>query len=553
MPDPKVIAQTCAKLIVPKPSPSSSSRWFGRLVQLNWAWAAAAIGVLLCIALQSKVYPNHDVGWVLYSSGRMLEGQVFSRDIIAANPPLIWYLNLPPAWLAKVTGIQDATVFRLYVIGLAVLCLALSWRALQGTGCGRDPILSRTFIAVAAAYWLVLPGREFGQREHLMLMLATPCVLLAAARLSNDRLSPGLRLACGLMAGIGFSLKPYFLAVPLLIETHQLLAMRPFRWKPRLELVAMMATGSLYLLSIPIFAPDYFSHVVPMVRTIYWGFESSSVTVLAQIAPELALLPFLLALLLYNRGRPRDVQSVLGIAAAGLFFAYVAQMKGYAYHAYPFKGIMLLWVLVNTVELVRSPHLSRRKVSSWVWVALALAGLSLPLWTGSSRLLNWYRDANVDSGVLGRQTAELIDLVNRYAGEEYFTAFSTHPYPGFPISNYSQAKWGARTNSHFMIPAVAKLRETGAKHGFNSQEEIERMARQFVLDDLIRFEPALVLVDQRSRRYALQDSAFDILGFYLEDPRFREIWARYTEISSMHGFRVFIRTSRRNDQGHPSQ
>lgn len=553
MPDPKSITPTCAELAVTAPSRSSASGWLRCVARLNWAWAAAAISVLLCIAVQSKVYLNHDVGWVLYSSGRMLEGRVFSRDIIAANPPLIWYLNLPPAWMAKVMGIQDATVFRLYVIGLAMLCLALSWRVLRGTSWGRDPTLFQSFIALAAVYWLVLPGREFGQREHLMLMLATPYVLLAAASLSNDRLSPGLRLACGVMAGIGFLLKPHFLAAPLLIEIHHLLAKRPFRLTPRLELVAMVATGGLYLLSIPIFAPDYVSYVIPMVKTIYWGFDGSLVAVLARIWPELILLPFLLALLLCNLGRPRDLQSVLGIAAAGLFFAYVAQRKGFAYHAYPFQGIMLLWFLVNVGTLLRSPSISKRKISWWMWVALALAGLSLPLWTGTSRLLHWYRDANVDSGVLGRQTTELIDLVNRYAGEEYFTAFSTHPYPGFPISNYSQAKWGARANSHFMIPAVAKLRETGANHGSNSQEEIERAAHQFILDDLIRFEPALVLIDQRPRRYALRNSTFDILDFYLEGARFREIWARYTEISSMHGFRVFIRTSRRSDRGYLSQ
>ncbi len=516
---------------------------------MNWTWAVGIISGLICIVLQRNVYLNHDVGWVLYSSGRMLDGQVFSRDIIAANPPLIWYLNLPPAWLARLTGLQDATVFRLYVVGLAILCLALSWCAVQRTSLGRASTLSQSFIALAAVYWLVLPGREFGQREHLMLMLATPYVLLAAASLSTDRLSPGLRLASGLIAGIGFSLKPYFLAVPLLLEIHQLLARRPVRWTPRLELVAMVATGGLYVLSIPIFAPDYVDYVIPMVETIYWGFEASLTALLARIWPEVILLPLLLALLRHNRGQPTDLHSVLGIAATGLFFAYAMQGKAFAYHAYPFQGIMLLWFLVNVGALLRSPSISRQTARSWAWVTIALAGLALPLWTGGSRLLHWYRDANVESGALGQETSALIDLVNRHAGKEYFTAFSTHPYPGFPISNYSQAKWGARMNSHFMIPAVAKLRERGGSHDTDSREDIERVARQFVLDDLIRFDPVLVLIDDRPKRYALQTTSFDMLGFYLEDRRFGEVWERYTELPPMYGFRIFIQNVSAGDRG----
>lgn len=549
MPDPQSIAPTGAELAIAAPSRGSVLGQIGGTARTTWGWAVAALAVLTSVILQGNVYLNHDVGWVLYSSARMLEGQVFSRDIVAANPPLIWYLNLPPAWLAKATGVSDPTVFRLYVLGLAVLCLTLSVRSLKGTSWGRDPVLSQSFIALAAVYWLLLSGREFGQREHLMLMLVTPYLLLAAASLSGNHSAIGLSLACGVLAGIGFALKPYFLAVPLLIELHQLLARRPFQWAPRLELVAMAATGGLYLLSIPILAPDYVSSIIPMVKTIYWGFDGSLIAVLARIWAELILLPVLLALLVYNRGRPSDLQWVLGIASVGLFFAYVLQKKAFAYHAYPFQGLLSLWFLVNVGALLRSPGFSRRKASAWVWAMLALAGLSLPLGAGSSRVFTWYSDANIESGALGQETSVLIDLVNRHAGGEYFVAFSTHPYPGFPISNYSQARWGARTNSHFMVPAVAKSRERKDGAGPAARKEIERTARQFVLDDLIRFDPALVLVDDRPKRFALRTTSFDMLGFYLEDPRFREIWTGYTELPSVHGFRVFVRSAYSSGQG----
>ena len=78
--------------------------WSGVLARVNWAWAFVAVASLCCIALQSNVYLNHDVGWVLYSSGLMLDGQVLSRDIIEPNPPLIYFLSALPALAAGGSG-----------------------------------------------------------------------------------------------------------------------------------------------------------------------------------------------------------------------------------------------------------------------------------------------------------------------------------------------------------------------------------------------------------------------------------------------------------------
>lgn len=498
------------------------------------------LAALCGFLLQSQVHLNHDVGWVLYSSGRMLDGQVFSRDIVAANPPLIWYLNLAPAWIAEVTGIAAPTAFRLFIIGLAALCLVLAAEAMKGTSWGRDRLLTQGLIALAAIHWLILSGREFGQREHLVLMLATPYLMLSAADLAGGRSPVGLRIACGVLAAVGFCLKPHFLAVPFLIESHHLLWRRSPRAALRPQVVAMAATGLLYLLSIPLAAPDYLGAVLPLVRAIYWGFDGSAIGLLARIWAELLTLPLLIVLLIANRGRPRDLHWVLGLASAGMLLAYFLQRKGFAYHALPFQGFLLLWIFVAVGGLFRSSARVRSKPIAWLWGLVAASALALPLLTDAVRVTLWHRDARVPSGAFGAQSEDLIALVNRHAAGGFFAAFSTHPYPGFPIANYAQAAWGARTNSHLMIPAIARMREGGGPDGPH-REEIERAAHHFVIEDMRRFRPALVLLDDRDKRYALRGSDFDMLEFYLEDARFREIWSAYFELAPLHGFRVFVR------------
>jgi hypothetical protein len=71
----------------------------------------------------------------------------------------------------------------------------------------------------------------------------------------------------------------------------------------------------------------------------------------------------------------------------------------------------------------------------------------------------------------------------------------------------------------------------------------EDKAREFLLHDLAS-EPHVILVDARPSRHALRGLSFDILAFYLEDPRIREIWAGYGEIDPVQGFRVFLRQDR---------
>src|SRR3954470_22199696 len=75
-------------------APAPSELGFGR------GQNAAIVLVLLAIAalalwLQLRLYPNHDVAWVLGGAREMLHGAKYGRDIIEPNPPLAWYLSMP--------------------------------------------------------------------------------------------------------------------------------------------------------------------------------------------------------------------------------------------------------------------------------------------------------------------------------------------------------------------------------------------------------------------------------------------------------------------------
>ena len=67
-------------------------------------WASLALPWLWGLA---QLFPplNHDAGAVLQWSGRMLAGERLYVDINDVNPPLIYWLNLIPAEIARLADI----------------------------------------------------------------------------------------------------------------------------------------------------------------------------------------------------------------------------------------------------------------------------------------------------------------------------------------------------------------------------------------------------------------------------------------------------------------
>jgi len=61
-------------------------------------------------------------------------------------------------------------------------------------------------------------GYDFGQREHLAVLMSLPYLAVAALRLQPAPVSRSWRSGVALVAAIGFAIKPHFLLVPALVE-----------------------------------------------------------------------------------------------------------------------------------------------------------------------------------------------------------------------------------------------------------------------------------------------------------------------------------------------
>ena len=113
--------------------------------------------------------------------------------------------------------------------------LALAWR----TSHGLPRPLREACLGCFGFMLLVGVGPAFGQREHLAVALVVPYAFAASAEgTPRTATAPGLAIATGLTAGVGFALKP-FLVFPALAVEVWLAATRGLRAWTRPQALAM--------------------------------------------------------------------------------------------------------------------------------------------------------------------------------------------------------------------------------------------------------------------------------------------------------------------------
>lgn len=505
-----------------------------------------SIAVVFAVSawLQFGVHLNHDVAWVLHSAGWLIEGKTFGEDIVVANPPLIWYLSVPPAFASRWLNGREVATFRVYVYLVSALLLWLSWaslRPLRAQGQGTTAAAVLITIAYCA---LIRVGRDFGQREPLAMIMVLPYLFVVAGRLFRQTPPTWLAVTSGILAGLGFALKPYFLLSPLVVEAVFASRGHSFRHLFRLESLSLGAAVAIYGASIFVATPEYAFTVVPLVRSVFWAFEADKSAVAFGLLPYAGMFLLALALLPLSPRTIRPYFIFLTAGGSGFIAGYLIQSKGYSYHLFP---VLLLATMLAVLVITAAFQMASRLPVRWQTTVLAYRGGLLALLIvifgmQVGHVAGWYAFANRKNGPFGVQTERLIGVANRYASGESIYAFSTHPYPGFPVVAHSRARWGSRMNSQFVIPAVVRARESGGRDGTGGLENAVAFQRRAVLEDFRKHQPAVVFVDNRDVRHAIGNAHFDFIEFFTADRAFAAVWESYKEIESIDGFRVFIRS-----------
>jgi hypothetical protein len=508
--------------------------------------------VVVGAGAELATFARADIGYLLYAAERVLDGDRLYVDVVEINPPLIVALNLPAVLLARGVGASEILVYRALVVAALVGALMFtdwSLRWVLGPGGGR---LRRRLVLVLAFALFPAAADSFGQREHLLIALALPYVLLAGGRVDGRPAPTGPAAVAGALAGVGLALKPHFLLLWAAVEGYAAWRVRARRPSP--EALGAAAFLAVYLGGVALLTPQYFD-LVRLLGPAYSGFGHDPFLHVLVTAPGAAAcyLAALACAALHREAGHRGLWTVLLVALVASFVAGAAQQKGWGYHFYPSRVFALALLTLALVD-VRRP-LIRPVQRMYAAVAFAALGTSVltSVATGMGRILHRDPAGRGEEARLG----ELVAAVRRQTppgGSLYGMSYSIEA--GFPLVNYSGVRWASRFPHLWIVEAVYhdQLYAPGPLrfHAAEAMGAAERYLNDAVHEDLTRNRPDLLMV-LRHGRDAQRNSLrrLDYVGYFSRDPRIGAELERYRFVEEVGEYLLYVRADSSGQPGAP--
>ena len=521
------------------------NEWLARLPRGHYLAILALVAIIgLLPQFLSRTLP--DISFLLYAAGRVLDGATLYVDLIEINPPLIVWLNIPIVALARAVGADEITLYRLIVTLLLTASVAVCASILRSIETrSNSAVPSRRLSVLLLTFALfVLPRLDWGEREHLMLALVLPYVLLAWARVvaspSRLGLSAQRAILIGCAAGIGIAIKPQFALVWLVREGVVL-------WKNRRstpEGITVPVIGILYLGAVLLLTPEYFG-VLRTFGPAYQTFMQNPLLVTALLGDgaAVALAALLIAFALRGSTSPRSLTIVLAGATAACYLAAVLQQKGWRYHFYPalaFGWILLLatWIMVRSRRRIDRLFASIAGAAALTMAISAVAGAVMQ----STDPLNGRYDADPHA-------ARLIPLLRELAQGQPIMILSPNMASGFPLATYAGVKWEQRyTNLWPLVAAYDSAIEADSPIEYRSagtMANVERIAVNHLAEDLRRTRPAVIIASRAAGDEPRWDSwRLDPLKLLNRSELFRSEFSGYEPAGSLGLYDLYVRADR---------
>lgn len=478
----------------------------------SWPVGLSAIMLLVSVLLGSFSifrYPiNHDVSWLLYLSSRVVDGAKLYVDYPEINPPLIVWFGMPMAIAANLIGASVETIFRLFVLALALIsvsCSVLLLRNKLGTN-AEWALLSFVLYAV-----ITLPGYDFGQREHLALLLALPYLAESVLRMQGNTRIGFAHVGAAALASAGFALKPHFLLVPLLVEAVLVLkTRRPPAPGPFLIGGAML----LYFAAICIVTPGYF----PMLRMLtraYWIYTNANWL-------DILLSHYCLGAIILGgfawivRPEPRNAFCIISAASIAFALSALVQRNGWSYHWYPSAaGCWLLFALamVATVSKRRIFNTGAAQLVVGL-VSMLMSALAFAIAPHAAQALNPY-------------PAQLEPIIRQLGGGPVMVLASPIPV-SFPLVTRPGIGTSSRFPTMGMVAAAFMTRD----------HDLDRYMHETFAADMRTTPPRLLVVEQRPDGLP---EKFDYLEYFAQDPVVADELANFEMSGQVGKFKIFKR------------
>lgn len=521
-------------------------------------WAAVfGTAVLTLVAVIASIsHPllgQPDQCMYLSMADLLMAGRLPYVDCFDNNPPLIIYLSVIPMVVARLAALPATLAFALCVHVLAALSAGLSFWLLRSTR-GKVSGLLACLSVLVFAWFNAFQEMDLGQREHIFTLAVFPYLLL---RFLRYRLEPDLSdcdkvgaiSACltGLLAGVGISLKHYFLFIVLMVELACFLRRPCGRSLLHLEVATCLAAITLYLLHFLFLPPSmlsgFFGFVLPIYARGYDYYTNSFLFNLATYwRPDFLQLGLVSLLALFLAAVSFEITGLLSLF---LTFAWSSALvfflagQAWQYHLLPVRLGTCLTLSAGAGLLLVCLLRRREKYFSWVFVFVCLTIACHSALTLKQRLqAEEEQHEHFDMAFLGHKgtcfdyevSPAVATIIANTRKTDTVLFISTAMAPGYPSMIQTERRPGSRF-IHAM-PLVVLDYVVTSKSGFDRPrfQKMEEQVLSWYGEDIAGFKPRLIFIQVSPMAGVLEKLNFQkrFLGAYelIGEDFGMQIWRR---------------------------
>lgn len=510
--------------------------------------AIAAFALCISIGLHFLGSDDGDKLWLLMAARKWLGGEKLYVDVFEINPPLIIWIDAIPVYLSMHLGFLNDVHFliligMLAVAGVISVCRTLiRWHPEFATA--RKQL--EFCLLLATAFVTFQSPLFFFDREHIFLTLTFPYILRYMPSIAKAAVPRHIRIIIGILAGIGFCIKPHCAIVFAGLQLVYLLRGRSAAILFSMENMLIYCIATVYMASIFTFTPEYATTVFPMALATYSGvgkkMEGMAYLLLALLTAAIAFADFRPR---HTSPYRRDIFYLLAVCL--LMGAYGLANNGWAYTWVPLYGTVIVttgWVLLDYIYLKNAHEANGLPYKSFTFgirACMAAFAFNIAIVLLSAFLLI--------AGFGSSQDKQIITAAEAANGGPV-TSFGTISLDFSIWTSFSRttgAEWQTRFNQTWMLPKFFT-----SDSGFaQTHQWIFDYTANALAEDMKNHKPQLMFVDDLDYLPATHHPV-DPIAFLSASPSFAKEWRHYRYANTiadpgegkkhnLHGYYVYRR------------
>ncbi len=491
----------------------------------------------LIFSLGIAVFYHHttitspDVAWFLYCAEQILDGARIYVDLIEVNAPLSFVIYFPAVLISKTFGTE---IFLTQAIITAGFC-TLSFLIVRGLTFGR--IKPYLWLAVI----LVLPGWDFGQREHIIAVFVAPGIFYLAERAAGTTVAPRYAILAIALSAVGAAIKPHFLLLPIALWC--LCALLSWQSGKREILksatICFISAGVMFGVSVIVF-PDFIALTRDFTLKFYGGNSFDPVAYTTLLLSGIPLLvPIAAPLLLHDKTISRIAAYRIGFLFAAVAFALVIflwQKKANAYLLLPAQ--ILTFALM--IELVAAWPLIKLQELKGISGILTRTGAAILLTFAISWPLIWtYASIRVITQSMANSAqSKRMKHAQRVLRDQFVMDISINPPLAIGSLLWQDVEWVSRFPTQWAVSMTTAQMAHAEPVNYAVLKEVRNFLRQSAATDLATNKPRYLTCTQETPIGTPSDKC-EVLAFFRDNSEFNATFQKYQLVDNRFGFDVY--------------